>query len=306
VDWLARMNAALAYVEENLDGVIDFETLAKIACCSTHNFTRMFSFITDVSLSEHIRRRRLTLAALELQNSDVKVIDVAVKYGYNSPVSFTRAFQQLHGVTPSEARANGVTLKAYPKMSFKIQIKGEKEMDYRIETKEAFQIFGIEKISKDEEVELLGTAEDAEIVAMVDDLWEACHESGEIEKLKADAGDLPSFVSKNLRKLHVAFNYRDTAPSTFPSMLFAFRGPTSKTEGYTVADIPAHTWAIFPSDKYTESEHDEILVALNKRIYTEWIPASNYEPVSDLEMEVYGGDEENRYVEIWLAVCKKV
>jgi len=304
MDWLTRMNAALAYVEENLDGVIDYETLAKIACCSSHNFIRMFSFITDVSLSEHIRRRRLTLAALELQGSDAKVIYVAMKYGYDSPVSFARAFQQMHGVTPSEARADGVNLKAYPKISFQIQIKGDKEMDYRIETKEAFQIFGIERISKEEEAELLDTVNDIEIV-MVDNLWEECHESGAIEKLKADAGDLPSFVSKSLGKVHVVFEYTKTDPGTFPSMLFAFRGPTSKTEGYTVADIPAHTWAIFPSDKHPISEQDAVIEAMNKRIYAEWFPASGYEPVSDLEMELYGGDRENGYVEIWLAVRKK-
>jgi len=298
------MNAALAYIEENLDGDINYKTLAKIACCSSHNFIRMFSFITDVSLSEYVRRRRLTLAALALRNSDAKVIDVAIKYGYDSPVSFARAFQQLHGVTPSEARADGVTLKAYPKMSFQIQIKGEKEMDYRIETKEAFQIFGIERICKDEETELIDTV-DGVSIAMMDDQWEECYKNGEYEKLKADAGNLPSFVSDRLGKVHVVFDYRKTAPDTFSTMLFAFRGQTSKTEGYTVADIPSHTWAIFQSDIHPASEHDAVVEALNKRIYAEWFPASTYELVNDLEMEVYGGDEENRFVEVWLPVRKK-
>ena len=302
MDWLTRMNAALAYVEENLDGAIDYETMAKIACCSSHNFIRMFSFITDVSLSEYVRRRRLTLAALELQNSGTKVIDVAVKYGYDSPVSFAWAFLQLHGVTPSEARAEGVNLKAYPKMSFQIQIKGEKEMDYRIETKEAFKVFGIERTCKEEEVELIDTIDGVDI-GMVDNLWEA---SGEAEKLKADAGDLPSFVSKSLGKAHVVFNYRKTDPGTFPSMLFAFQGPTSKTEGYTMVDIPSHTWAIFPSGKHPVSEQDAVVEAMNKRIYAEWFPASSYELVDGLEMEIYGGDKENSYVEIWLAVRKKL
>ena len=138
MDWLSRMNSALAYVENNLTEEINYETLAQIACCSAHNFCKVFSYITDVSLSEYIRRRRLTLAALELQNSSLKVIDIAVKYGYDSPVSFSRAFQVLHGVTPTRARTDGVTLKAYPKLSFQLSIKGEKEMDYRIETKEVF------------------------------------------------------------------------------------------------------------------------------------------------------------------------
>jgi len=142
------MGLALAYVEDNLTSEINQDVLARIACCSAYNFYRMFSFITDISLTEYIRRRRLTLAAIELQNGDVKVIDLALKYGYDSPVSFTRAFQALHGVTPTEARAGGVTLKAYPRISFQISIKGEKEMDYRIENKEAFQVFGYEGIFK--------------------------------------------------------------------------------------------------------------------------------------------------------------
>ncbi len=146
MDLLTRMSLAIAYVEDNLTSDIDQEVLARIACCSIHNFYRMFSFITDISLTEYIRRRRLTLAAIELQSSDIKVIDLAVKYGYDSPVSLSRSFQTLHGLTPKEARADGVTLKAYPRISFQITIKGEKEMDYRIESKEAFQVFGYECI----------------------------------------------------------------------------------------------------------------------------------------------------------------
>ena len=300
MDWLARMNEALAYVETNLDGEINYETLAKIACCSSHNFIKMFSFITDVSLSEYIRRRRLTLAALELQNSNIKVIDVAVKFGYDSPVSFARAFQQLHGVKPSGVRANGVKLKAYPRMSFHIQIKGGSEMDYRIETKEAFQIFGIERIVKEEETESVDLGDGVE-VENIDELWE----NGEAAKLKADAGKLPAYVSEKLRKLHTVFEHRETAPGTFATMLFAFRGPESKAEGYTVADIPAHTWAIFTSDTRPIDEQDEALDDLTKRIYAEWFPSSNYEIASALEFELCGGDKESGFVEIWLPVRKK-
>ena len=90
MDWLARMNLALAYVENNLTDKIDYDSLAQIACCSAHNFCKVFLYITDVSLSEYIRRRRLTLAALELQNSSLKVIDIAIKYGYDSGFVFSR------------------------------------------------------------------------------------------------------------------------------------------------------------------------------------------------------------------------
>ena len=108
MDYLNRMNEALDYIERNLDGEIDYKKVSSIACCSVSYFQRVFSFITEISLSEYIRRRRMTLAAFELQNSDVKIIDLAIKYGYESPDSFSRAFQNLHGITPSLSRNSGV------------------------------------------------------------------------------------------------------------------------------------------------------------------------------------------------------
>jgi len=298
------MNAAITYVEENLDGEIDHETLAKIACCSSHNFFRMFSFITDVSLSEYIRRRRLTLAALELQNSNIKVIDIAMKYGYDSPVSFSRAFQQLHGVTPTEARTDGVTLKAYPRMSFQISIKGEKEMDYRIETKEAFQVFGIEGVF-DAEAGITNGKNDPSL-RKPSDLWCECLANGAHDKLEMDSGDLPTFVGKNLGKVHAVCDYRKTEANTFPYMLCAFRSSNSNVAGYTIADIPAHTWAIFPSEKFEYDNMGTVIESLYKRIFSEWLPTSNYEQVGGLDMELYGGDDEYGYIELWLAVKKKV
>jgi len=299
------MNAALAYVEDNLTGEIDYKTLAGIACCSSQNFFRMFSFITDVSLSEYIRRRRLTQAALELQNSGIKVIDLALRYGYDSPVSFSRAFHALHGVTPSEARAEGVKLKAYPRLSFQISIKGEKEMDYRIESKEAFQVFGIEGIFKDEAG--LATAFDTsknENLRMPSHLWDESHENGAYEKLAKDAGTLPAFVNSSLCKVHGICHYKETEEGTFPYMLCALRGLGSNAEGYTIADIPAHTWAIFPTGKFDWDDCGAVLGGLYKRIFSEWMPTSGYEQVGSLDMELYGGDDEQGYIEIWLAVRK--
>jgi len=303
MDWLTRMNAAVAYVEANLDGEIDHDELARIACCSAHNFFRIFSIITEVSLAEYVRRRRLTLAALALQNSDVRVIDVAVRYGYDSPVSFARAFQQLHGVTPSEARADGVTLKAYPKISFQISIKGEKEMDYRIESKEAFTVFGIEDVFITE-AGILETGDEKNL-RKPSDLWDECRANGAYEKLYTDAGSLPAFVGNELCSVHAVCDYKETEKGTFPYMLCAFRSPDSNVDGYVLADIPAHTWAIFPSVKCPWSEFGATIGALYKRIYSEWMPTSHYEQVGSLDMEVYGGDEDTAYVEIWVAVRKK-
>jgi AraC family transcriptional regulator len=130
MDWLARMNNAMEYIETHLSEAIDYDQVAGIACCSTYHFQRMFSFITNVPLAEYIRRRRLTLAAFELQNTGVKVLDIALKYGYESPEAFSRAFKKMHGVAPMSARDNGVSLKAYPRLSFHISIRGDEEMNY--------------------------------------------------------------------------------------------------------------------------------------------------------------------------------
>ena len=146
MDVLKRMSQALDYIEENLTDKIDFEAVAQKAYCSSYNFQRMFSFITDVTLAEYIRRRRLTQAALELQNSDISIFDIAVKYGYESSAAFYRPFYHLHGIKPGAARKEGVALKAYPKITLQISVKGEKSMEYRIKSKPAFDIYGIETI----------------------------------------------------------------------------------------------------------------------------------------------------------------
>lgn len=103
MEWLDRLNQSISYIENNLAGEIDYEQAAKIACCSHFHFQRMFSYIAGVSLAEYIRRRRMTLSAFELQNNEIMVIDLALKYGYDSPTSFSRTFQNIHGVSPSGA-----------------------------------------------------------------------------------------------------------------------------------------------------------------------------------------------------------
>ena len=110
-------------------------------CCSTYQFQRMFAFMNDVPLSEYIRRRKLSLAVADIQKGE-RVIDVALKYGYSSPTAFSRAFQGLHGITPSAARKKGTLLKTYPPISFKLTITGTEELTYRIEERSAFEVAG--------------------------------------------------------------------------------------------------------------------------------------------------------------------
>lgn len=295
MDWLARMNGALGYIEEHLTENINLEEVAKIAYCSVYHFQRMFSFITDVPLSEYIRRRRLTLAALELQSSNIKVIDLALKYGYDSPISFARAFQNQHGVAPSLARDRGVQLKAYPRISFHITIKGDVAMDYRIIEKEAFKVYGIEEIF---------TTENGENLRAIPKFWKQAMDDGRFEKLvkSNNCGN-----SEGLCPVNAICDYRRTEGSTFPYMLFSLLTDKCNTEGYTIIDIPAATWAIFKSREHTIEETTNVIQDLTKRVYTEWLPTANYEKVHGYELEMYYNNPESGkcFCETWIRVVPK-
>lgn len=138
------LNAAMRYIEDNLCGEIDSEKLARIACTGSDGFQRFFSYMTGMSLGEYVRKRRLTLAGFELQNGDARIIDVAVKYGYDSADSFARAFFRQHGLSPAAARKGG-SLRAFPPASFCIIIRGAKDMEYRLIDVPEMVILGISR-----------------------------------------------------------------------------------------------------------------------------------------------------------------
>lgn len=125
MDWLNHLNDALEYIEEHLDGEIKISQMAKLAHCSDFHFQRMFSYVVEIPVAEYIRRRRMTKAAHDLQNTTDKILDIALRYGYDSPTSFNRAFQGVHGIAPSAARVKGVAIKTYPPITFKLNRKSE-------------------------------------------------------------------------------------------------------------------------------------------------------------------------------------
>ena len=144
MDWITGIQNAINYIEEHLTEEIDYEIVAKEASCSSFYLQRIFSILCGMTLGDYIRNRRLTLAGNELSAADDKVIDIALKYGYESPESFTRAFSRFHGVTPSEAKKDGSKLKSFSRLSVKITLSGGNIMDYKIIEKNAFDI--IEKV----------------------------------------------------------------------------------------------------------------------------------------------------------------
>lgn len=282
MDWLDRMNNAMEYIETNLADHISYDKIAQSACCSTYHFQRMFPFITGVSLSEYIRRRRLTLAAFELQTTEAKVIDVALKYGYESPEAFARAFKNLHGIMPVSARDKGISLKAYPRMSFHISIKGDIEMNYRIEQRASFEMFGVYGIINSD----MKTA-----FTEVPQFREKCDDDKSVDHMNELLGRFPDTM------LHAAL-YDHTAESFKYMICYYLPKGLEVPERFTKLSVPASTWAIFP-----EPQCD--LQKLWERIYSEWFPTSEYEQVVGPTFEMYYGMAGNNMGEIWIPVKKK-
>lgn len=289
MDSLKSMNDALQYLEEQLQYEIDFAEVAKRAYCSEYHFKRMFSFLAGIPLSEYVRRRRLTLAAFELQNSDIKVIDVAVKYGYSSPDSFTKAFQQMHGITPSEARKNGHSLKAFPRMSFQLSVKGGSEMNYRIVEKEAFSIVGLKK-----RVPLVFEGVNPEIAAM----WQSLTPET-ISELKKLSNIKPS----GLISASTNFSERTTENSELDHYIGA--ATTNECpENLSELKVASSTWAVFEA----VGPFPETLQNVWGRIYSEWFPSSSYEQTEGPEI-LWNADKDTTSPtfksEIWVPVKKK-
>ncbi|WP_040213737.1 AraC family transcriptional regulator [Clostridium polynesiense] len=290
MDSLKRINEALNYVEENLEGYINLKEVARLAYCSEYHFQRMFSFLAGISLSEYIRRRRLTLAAFELNSSDVKVIDVAIKYGYNSPDSFTRAFQNLHGITPSEARFNGQQLKAFPRMTFQLSIKGGNEMNYRIVEKDAFRIVGMKK-----RVPIIFNGVNPEIASM----WEKLTEEM-ILKLKELSNVEPFGL------ISASTNFSEGRMEEKGELDHYIGAATTKEcpSNFTHLEVAASTWAVFEA----VGSFPDALQEVWGRIYSEWFPSSNYQQTEGPEIlwnEHKDLSSANFKSEIWIPVEKK-
>lgn len=286
MEWLERLNSALDYLEEHLEETVDYEEAARIACCSAYHFQRMFSYIAGVPLGEYIRRRRMTTAAFALQQSDVKVIDLALRYGYDSPTAFNRAFQSVHGVPPTAARDFGTLLKTYPRLSFHISIKGDVRMEYRIEKKEAFRIVGV-KTQMDKDVE--------KNFQKIPRFWLETSQSEIMQKLPMMMNGEPKGVlgvsacmGEEEWEYYIAVSSSLPLPEEYPQV-----------DEYTV---PAGTWAVFPG----HGVMPDAIQALEKRMVTEWLPTSGYEYANAPDIEVYlNSDPKNTDFEVWLPVTKK-
>ena len=143
--WIEGMQASIDYIEENLTEPLEIGAVAGTAGLSPFYYQRIFGALCGMTVGEYIRARRMTLAARELAGTDLKVIDAAMQYGYDSPDSFARAFQRFHGITPSAAKEPGAQLKSFAPLHIKISLEGGIMLDYRISEKAPFTVIGVKR-----------------------------------------------------------------------------------------------------------------------------------------------------------------
>jgi AraC family transcriptional regulator len=290
LDWQERLNAALAYIESRLEEEIDWDEAARRAACSTFHFLRMFDVVAGISAPEYARHRRLSLAALELARDETRVIDLAVRFGYDSPDSFARAFKREFGLTPSEARAPGARLKTWPRLTFSIVLKGNTHMDFRIETREAIHLTGRK---------LRTTVQDSRMLQEIPAFWGATMASGDQDKLVAA---IPAWSTLGL----VGVSAGMVVDSKEFDYLIAIETPSDRSDlpdGCADVTAPAGTWAIFGSRGALPGGIQDTI----RRVYAEWFPTSGYEHAGGPELEVYppgDGDSPDYYCEVWIPVVK--
>jgi AraC family transcriptional regulator len=255
MDWIKRMTNALDYVEKNLTEPLDPQNISQQANTSSFHFQRMFSMLCDVTLAEYIRRRRLTLAAKEIQQGK-GILETAVKYCYESQASFTRAFSRMHGFSPGVTREPGMKIKAYPPMSFQITIKGEQSMDYEIRELGKFTIAGEKRHF---------TSKEGENFVKIPQFWQEMNDQkiGNILSCADPKGILKGSL------LGVCMNFsQDT--EEFDYMIGMEPKEDADISSFYSQVVPSLTWAIFKGS----GPMPEAIQKVWKRIYGEWFSAT--------------------------------
>jgi AraC family transcriptional regulator len=286
MEWLDAMRNAIRYIEDHLDSDFDMDEEARAARSSKYHFQRMFHMLTGVTVAEYVRRRRMTLAAQELALSKVKIIDIALKYGYESPEAFTKVFVKLHGFTPSAAREAGVKLKAYPRLSFHISMIGDQDMNYAMVEKESYPVVG---------KAIRVSCKNGENSREIPKFWQQSHETGLVDRLDN--------LNDEVETIGICMDF-DEVKEELTYMIAVRNTDDHIPDGLEERVIPAATWAVFESI----GPMPDAIQKVWKRIYSEWFPASAYEHAGGPELEVYpiaDASDENYRCQVWIPVVKK-
>ncbi len=279
MEWMKSLNQAIEYIEDNLAENITCEDIAEHIYLSSFHFQRAFSLLTGLSVGEYIRNRRLSLAGHELLSGNGKVIDIALKYGYDTPEGFSKAFTRFHGITPNEVKKHGAILKSFNRLILKIILEGGNSMDYRIEKRNAFQVVAKTRYFNEETSK-----------TEVPKFWGDYFQSKLHEKVCGMMG-ICAQAKDNAKEWKYGIGCEVPYAKEIP-------------KDFEIIEVPAYTWAIFTCI----GAMPDAIQNQWKRVYSEWLPASNYELISDYDIEFYteGDIDRDDYVsEIWIPVKEK-
>ena len=306
MDWIAGMQRAIDYIEAHLTEKIDYDIVAAQSFCSSYHFQRAFGILCGVTVGEYIRNRRLSLAGSELATTYVKVIDVALKYGYESPDSFAKAFKQFHGVLPSQARNSGITLKSFAPLVLKISLEGGTAMNYRIEEKPEMILTGYKahftgvpygKDREDQEGKLFMTTRAKQ--------WLLRGAKGATGETGTDICIVTNVSDDGYDFYYVAELDKYERDNMYNTEVTGFE--YMREFGFENIIIPKQTYAIFTTEEQAFPVKD--YMDIRKRIVSEWLLANPYEIKVAPEISVYHWfpkkSQDKRYIEIWLPIDKR-
>ncbi|UPA31920.1 AraC family transcriptional regulator [Terrisporobacter glycolicus] len=286
MDMINNFNKAMKYIDQNLENEIDFKKVSQIAGVSEFHFRKIFSYLSGTTLSSYIRKRKLSEASLDLINNRMKIIDVAIKYGYDSADGFTRAFKEWFGVNPSELK-NYRDFKIYPSMTFQLTIRGGSNMNYRIEKKNPFKLVGVKK-----RIPIVFEGENPEIMKIAQGITQEQRER------------LQSYRDAEVKTvINASYNFDDGVYEENGKLDHLIGSITTLDIDFgefDVVEVPSHTWAIFSC----EGQFPILMQDTHAKIVSEWLPSSGYELV-DAPLISFNGDMSdlsNVYSEIWVAI----
>ncbi len=262
MNWADRISLVIEYVEENIDGEISIDNAAKIACCSKFHLHRIFYSHFDVTFSEYVRRRKFTLAAADVVSTQETILNIAMKYGYNSPNAFTRSFRKMHGVNPSEVRSTNATITTYSKASFSLEPIEAEKMEYKIVEKPSFNIVGKSKRFDFDEFTKNGKK-----------FWKEYVGSDDYKKLCELTGGKPGPVSGS-PLLTAYFPEDKNKQDKFLDVLGVEYEFDKNVKEFKTHNIPAATYAEF-NCSYRSA------MKTNRYIYGKWFSATGYERDGD-------------------------
>ena len=280
MNWTKIIEDAISFIEASLTEDLTVGMIAGKVNTSAFYFQKGFSMLCGYTVGEYIRMRRLSKAGEELISSDIKVIDLAIKYGYDSADSFTKAFTRFHGCTPTDVKKGGANIKAFAPLHIKLTLDGGKTMDYRIEKKPAFKVMGISKIIN------YGDG-----YSTIPKFWDEVFASPDNKIMGMYGVCLDDEVPGDKFRYMIADDYNEAV---------------AKSENFELKEIPEHTWAVFPC----RGAMPQALQSVNTKVFNEWLPASSYEIAGGYNIEFYtdetkyklGAQDPEYYSEIWVPV----